>query len=258
MSRVFNDSAGLFQWRNNTRYSTEDIKAVVDHVVADVVASGLEPGSIAMKFMYGVRVITLREGRGEFINTSQNQGFNKFYAKEDGQLLVVPPSTRAPEFLFAEPARWGMSPLEVLASSTGGSELPARMVTQFASGVLMVMISDRLSYRWRTSGPITLNLRDVSEMTIQKGKKLGPKAEDGVKKIRGIRQAAIAGRRAYKARASLWIAKTRAARLPLNGADIKLTEQEMYIINEAYDLLRSIEDRCAEERERLIKQAAEV
>jgi hypothetical protein len=258
MSRVFNDSAGLFQWRNNTRYSTEDIKAVVDHVIADVTASGLDPKGTSIKFLHGVRIITLREGRGTFSNTLENRGFDKFYSSEEGQLLVVPPSIRSPEFLFAEPSRWGMSPLEVLASSNGGGELPGRMVQQFASGVLMIMIADRLSYRWRQQGTLSMNLRDVSAMPIRKGSKMGPKVEDGMKKIRGIRQAGIAGRRAHKARAALWVAKTRAARLPLNGADIKLTEHEMWIINEAYDLLRSIEDRCQDERDRLINQATEV
>jgi hypothetical protein len=259
MSRVFKDSAGLYEWRNNTPYLTEDIKAVVERVIEDVKASGYDVVTASAHFVNGIKVVTLRESKGTFRGTSSmiRRG-STLYCPQESQLLIEGPSGRCPEFLFAHNSKWGISPLELLASSNGGVELPNSMVRQFASSLANMLTYQVNMFRNGRHVEFRFTPSDISEFRIRKGTKMGAKAEDGMKSIRAIRQSAIASRRAYRAKVALWNVKARVARLALNGADIGLTTDHMALINDAMELMSDLELRCSEERERLIRMCKEV
>jgi hypothetical protein len=242
MSRSFKDSAGLYRWVNNTNYCTEDIRAVVEHVVKDMMAVGVitdtpDGGRAVVRlgrgdeFRHGLRTVTFRE-------TKAASGDRRFpmkrmtYMVEQGQpTLVVDPGYYNPEICFVHPTKWNMTPVQVISDE---GRIRRMVVEQLAESVLWVFA--RGQERWK--GQLT----PVLGLTLSPARGQGPKVTDGLMLMRRIRQSQIAYYRTKVAQKSMANLLQRLKRTSKNGVQVQLADWEMSALWEAYAILAKLKD----------------
>ena len=249
MSRSFKDSAGLYRWVNNTSYSTEDIRAVVEHVVNDMTAVGVitdtsDANRVVVRlgrgdgFRHGLRTVTLRETKAAFGDRRFPTKSMTYITQEEPPMLVTDPGYYNPEICFVHPSKWNMTPVQVISDEGRIREM---VVEQLATAVLWVFA--RGQEKWK--GQLT----PVLGLSLSPARGQGPKVTDGLMMLRRIRQSRIAYYRTRAAQKSMDTLLQRLKRTSKNGVQVELADWEMSALWEANAILRKLKHAFDEENE---------